>query len=150
MTTLNTFHGMDRPVRIKVNITTGARYFRLDISKIRTPGVNYMQISELIFLYNGVIVPSSGAVVTDSQSKYDGEGSPLVFDNNLWTKWLAYSVPVSLFIAFSSSIKMNQYQFVTGNDTPGRDPVSWILYSSPDKITYTVTKATKTKASKAT
>ena len=41
-------------------------------------------------------------------------------------------------IEFSESVDVDQFNFTTGNDEPGRDPVSWRLEASQDNASWTL------------
>jgi hypothetical protein len=114
------------------------RYYRFAPQKLRNNTQNLIQIAELIILLNDQRVdyslakainldPNNNVVFDNPQNQTPLQG----IDNNIYTKWLDLHKG-SLIIDFGKEIEMNKYSFITANDAPERDPISWIFYGSKD------------------
>lgn len=106
------------------------------------------QITEFLF-YDGltklipnVIRPSPNENYVTNQQYYSGGGvdqrSINVFDNNLNTKWLDFSVPTEFVFEFNNPVNATRYSWVTADDVPDRDPISWSVSGSNDNVNWTV------------
>jgi len=113
------------------------RYYKFTPTNLKNNGIaNSVQISELLLLYNGVRVDYSTATATNpGGSTPSGETPSRCIDNNLNTKWLDFN-KCSLIIDFGKNTLVNSYTFVTANDSPERDPISWQFYGSSDNINF--------------
>lgn len=119
-------------------------------------GVGLIQAAEII-LYNGGVAlantgndsPDGSIIVTNpdgySDPDYD-EGPTNAYDGDSGSKWLDFNFPSPqysvtgqsiLVIQFPASVTFDSYSWVTGNDEPGRDPISWRLEVSSDGTTWT-------------
>jgi hypothetical protein len=105
-----------------------------------------IQASDLVLLYNGATVswgPSASATNPDGGST-PNEQAPKLLDYDIGTKWCDLSFGTtsfgisSIYIDNVDPIFFNSYYYVTGNDSPDRDPVSWTLAVSNDNSTWTV------------
>ena len=72
-----------------------------------------------------------------------GEEPVKLLDNNPLTKWcntnfVANNEIATVYIDNVTSISFDSYYYVTGNDVPGRDPISWTLETSNDNSTWKV------------
>lgn len=136
----------DSNLSLQINYTTllanlnsvSYRYYRFAPQKLRNDNQNIIQIAELIILLNNQRVDYSlaKAINLDPNNNliFDNpkDLSPLQgIDNNIYTKWLDLHKG-SLIIDFGKDTEMNKYSFVTANDAPERDPISWIFYGSKD------------------
>lgn len=67
-------------------------------------------------------------------------GSQRVIDNNINTKFYNGNYNSNFYMQqeFNEPVPIDRYEFVTGNDTPGRDPKNWIFSGSNDKINWDV------------
>lgn len=76
-------------------------------------------------------------------------------DNNSNTKWCAkayttaYTTNEVIFqIDYGKNVYTTKYNYITGNDNPSRDPISWNIQISSDNINWTtvstITNATIT------
>jgi hypothetical protein len=105
-----------------------------------------IQASDLVLLYNGATVswgPSASATNPDGGST-PNELAPKLLDYDINTKWCDLSFGTtsfgtsSIYIDNVTPIFFNSYYYVTGNDSPDRDPVSWTLAVSNDNSTWIV------------
>jgi len=110
--------------------TATYQYYRFRITAVRG-SVLLTQLSEFK-LFNGGN-PVTGVTASDpSPGNYpSGESPPNAFDNNTGTKWLDFDYTKGrLYMAFSAPTAIDSYNYYTGNDSPERDPVSWVLEGS--------------------
>lgn len=114
------------------------RYYRFAPQKLRNNTQKSIQIAELIVLLNNQRVdyslakainldPNNNVVFDNPQNQTPLQG----IDNNIYTKWVDLHKG-SLIIDFGKETEMNKYSFITANDAPERDPISWIFYGSKD------------------
>jgi hypothetical protein len=108
------------------------RYFRFTPTKLKG-AVELVQLSEFEFFNGATPVPTAGILVTDPGDTRTPELPPNVVDGNFATKWLDYTFESSsLTFDFGTAKAVDSYNYVTGNDTPDRDPVSWTIEGSSD------------------
>ena len=127
------------------------RYVKWYISAVRTLG-NYAQASEFRVTINATDVSMTGTTVTNPGGNNPSvETPPNLVDNNTATKWLNFNMasqPSTLIFDMGSAKLFNGYRWATANDSPDRDPITWIIYGSNDGINWTelhnVTNATIT------
>ena len=64
------------------------------------------------------------------------EGIENIFDNNAETKWLHKTAKSHIRFDFPSEFILEEYVLTSANDSPGRDPSSWVLLASnnPDDV----------------
>lgn len=136
---------------------TSYRYVRWVITKKESAvsdcsgtGLGCIQVQELVLQQNGTTVPwPAGSVATNPGGSNPGtQTPPKAIDASNATKWLDFNFAGSDHQTGSSefdvdtgvgnSVLFNGYYYVTGDDTPSRDPVSWTLSGSNDKVTWTV------------
>jgi hypothetical protein len=105
-----------------------------------------IQASDLVLLYNGATVswgPSASATNPDGMSQPWEEASNLL-DYISYTKWCETSFGTTSFgtstvyIDNVNPIVFNSYYYVTANDSPERDPVSWTLAVSNDNSNWSI------------
>jgi hypothetical protein len=105
-----------------------------------------IQASDLVLLYNGATVswgPSASATNPDGVSQPWEEASNLL-DYDSGTKWCEISFGTTsfgtstIYIDNVNPLFFNSYYYVTGNDSPERDPVSWTLAISNDNSSWTI------------
>ena len=105
-----------------------------------------IQACDLVLLYNGATVswgPSASATNPDGGSTPTEQADKLL-DYNINTKWCDLSFGTTSFgtstvyIDNVNPIVFNSYYYVTGNDSPDRDPVSWTLAVSNDNSSWSI------------
>lgn len=72
------------------------------------------------------------------------ENAYCVFDGNTGSKWCTETIPAYVKWKMKEPVTMNYYALYTGNDTansPGRNPVKWILKGSNDGKNWTTLDA---------
>lgn len=113
--------------------------FRWNITAVRTAG-NLVQASEFKFYYNNVFVNWPVGTTITSPNTFQGAepATNLIDGNNSSKACTTTNNTVIFYITTPTDITINQYAYVTANDTIGRDPVSWTLDVSYDGgITWT-------------
>ena len=121
-------------------ITT--RYIRFTVTKLRggTTDNNVMQFSRLHLYLNSSRVLWNASATTlstfDSFAFLD-EKSLNIVKNTGTDKWcVVYTSspppPIPVVIDNLSTINIDSYAYITANDAPERDPVSWTFESSTD------------------
>ena len=82
----------------------------------------------------------NAGTVSSSPSTSGNEGSAMIYDNSVNTKWCFphYSGSIWTTWTFSNGRRetINKYQIATANDFPARDPVTWKVYGSMDGVTF--------------
>lgn len=78
----------------------------------------------------------SGGVIASGDNP-PSEGKLKAFDGSTATKWLAFSTTAWIVFSTSTPITVTSYSVTSANDVPGRDPRSWTLYGSNDRISWT-------------
>jgi len=125
------------------------RYLKWAMTKTKSadnivPGA--IQASELILLYNGATVswgPSASATNLDG-ANVPSETASCLIDYNIDTKWCDNTFGTTSFgistINIDNSVPtfFNSYYYITGNDEPERDPVTWTLSVSNDNSTWVI------------
>ena len=132
------------------DVPTKYRYLRWIMTKTKGSenffGFGSIQACDLVLLYNGATVswgPSASATNPDGDNVPSETASNLL-DYNISTKWCDNNFGTtsfgtsSIYIDNVDPIFFNSYYYVTGNDLPERDPVSWTLAVSNDNSTWTV------------
>jgi hypothetical protein len=133
------------------------RYYKWEINKIRNATANMVQVSEFIFYdKDGNKISIPGTAVTnpngnnptnyDPNNAYWNQLPKNLVDNNVNNKWLDFNGPYNPPIKIGGTIIFDltsissvpiYYSWITGRDIPDRDPISWIIYGSDDKISWT-------------
>jgi hypothetical protein len=125
------------------------RYLRWAITQTKgadNVGFGAIQACELVLLYNGATVswgPSASATNPDGDNVPFEVASKLI-DYNINTKWCDNTYGTTsfgtstIYIDNVSPIFFNSYYYVTGDDVPNRDPVTWTLSGSNDNSTWTI------------
>jgi F5/8 type C domain. len=67
----------------------------------------------------------------------DTEGAVNIFDGDSATKWCALQDTTSVEWKMTEAVTVNYYYFTTANDSPERNPSSWVLSGSADGTTWT-------------
>jgi hypothetical protein len=138
---------VNRGATHSTDVPTKYRYLRWVMTQTKgADNFAAIQASELVLLYNGATVswgPSASATNPDGGST-PNELAPKLLDYDIGTKWCDLSFGTtsfgtsSIYIDNVDPIFFNSYYYVTGNDSPDRDPVSWTLAVSNDNSTWTV------------
>lgn len=87
-----------------------------------------------------------GSPVTskNSSNAIRTENAYCIFDGNTGTKWCTETIPAYVKWKMKEPVKLNYYALYTANDTansPGRNPVKWILKGSNDGKNWTTLDA---------
>lgn len=114
-----------------------ARYVRFDIpdnSALRNPNENSIQISEFRFFRDGVRVNPVEVTNPGGNNPTGGTQNPeSIHDDDIFSKWLDFNKAnlndSHLVFDFGAEVEVDSYQFVTGGDATGRDPLRWRLYA---------------------
>ncbi len=133
-------------------------FFKWEITK-RRGNENSVQVAEFNFYtrndpYSKIII--SGDKVTNPNGRNPTNYNPSdayfnqlpknLVDNNVNNKWLDFNGPYQppitmggvIIFDFTSITEIPlYYSWITGGDLPNRDPVSWSIYGSNDKISWT-------------
>ncbi|MFP6857611.1 MAG: discoidin domain-containing protein, partial [Roseibacillus sp.] len=67
------------------------------------------------------------------------EGAYDLFDNQVGagqTKWCCSGPPQWLTVEFEKPVSLDSFTVTSGNDVPGRDPLTWGIYGSNDNVTF--------------
>jgi hypothetical protein len=109
-------------------------------------GLGAIQACDLVLLYNGATVswgPSASATNPDGDNVPSELASNLL-DYNINTKWCDNTYGTTsfgtstIYIDNVNPIVFNSYYYVTANDSPERDPVSWTLAVSNDNSNWSI------------
>ena len=116
------------------------RYIRFTVTKTREINSTIMQFSRLHLYLNGIRVLWNASVT--ALSPFDSFASASekainIVKNTGTDKWcVVYGAapipPIPVLIDSLSTISIDSYAYVTGNDDQNRDPVSWTFESSTD------------------
>ena len=109
-------------------------------------GFGAIQASELVLLYNGATVSwgLSASATNPDGANVPSELATKLIDYNINTKWCDNTYGTTsfgtstIYIDNVTPIIFNSYYYVTGNDSPDRDPVTWTLSGSNDNYTWTI------------
>jgi hypothetical protein len=107
----------------------------------------YFDSFDYISATGATINNAIGGVATASSANPPSEGAPQAFDGNIGTKWYTgTNAPGWLEYDFGGSVVggtpvtlapvITQYNMVTANDMPQRDPMNWQLQGSNDNSTW--------------
>jgi len=133
------------------------KYYKWEINKLRNPNASMVQVSEFLFYdKDGNKILISGSDVTnpngnnptyyDPNNSYWNQLPKNLVDNNVNNKWLDFNGPYNppikiggtiIFDLTKISIVPMYYSWITAGDLPGKDPISWVIYGSDDKISWT-------------
>lgn len=131
------------------NDITGSVYKNKDIWKYVDITNNSVYSSNTSIQKNYILVNPNQIISAYSvpASTYPPEAPIMAFDNDTITKWNEswpqnYNIEfIELIVRLSTSIAIQKVQFVTANDHPERDPVTFYLYGSSDNINWTYISA---------
>lgn len=129
----NPFGSDSADVEVEVATRTEAsyRFFRFTPTSLRDDLSSVgVQLAEFDLFHDGL--PVGGATATNpGGSSPFLEGPPNAVDDNPNTKWLDFNKG-ALVLDFGTTVTVDGHGLTTANDTPDRDPVSWILEGSLD------------------
>jgi hypothetical protein len=138
---------VNRGATHSTDVPTKYRYLRWVMTQTKgADNFAAIQASDLVLLYNGATVswgPSASATNPDGGST-PNELAPKLLDYDIGTKWCDLSFGTTsfgtstIYIDNVAPIFFNSYYYVTGNDSPNRDPVTWTLSGSNDNSTWTI------------
>jgi hypothetical protein len=120
-----------------VPVVLGYRYYKFEI--VNNGGDSYTGFDELLIGYNSVKLDYTGATATDiNNNGYTAEGPSRAIDGGAqkWIVGFSATNHPALIVDFKSSKLANCYTYITGNDLPLRDPLSFIFYGSNDSTTW--------------
>ena len=122
------------------------RWLMTQTSGADNNGLGAIQACDLVLLYNGATVswgPSASATNPDGGNT-PNELAPNLLDYDIGTKWCDLTFGTTsfgtstIYIDNVNPIVFNSYYYVTGNDSPNRDPVSWTLAVSNDNSSWSI------------
>ena len=103
---------------------------------------SYQTLGNIEIAYNSLVIPDVIRFDSDCDNinNYDQRVDKL-FDANNNTKWYAdkgFQGKFPCYIAweYGTKLRVKSYSLTSGNDVPGRDPVSWNFYGSNDGKRY--------------
>lgn len=122
-----------------------AQYIKLEITGVKSNSPDsYLQLSEVIFYEGSSAIPCTAISCT-----YDG-GSPAygspseneqnLIDGNNYSKMCIQFVnghTCTLVCTLQMDAAITGFQYVTANDSPNRDPITWTMYESDDGTNFT-------------
>ena len=124
----------------------GFRYFKFVLTSVRE-NTGDVQITDIHITHNNNRVDYTDATITISGAN-PKSANPLVnmIDNNTATKSnsgiTSNPINVIIVIDFKKTIMADGFYYVTGNDRPGRDPISWEVWISLDGTNYSLVNTT--------
>lgn len=86
----------------------------------------------------GQAVVSIEKVTAQYNDNPRGEGIEKLADRDNNTKYLTFHRHGWVLMQAAGAHEVNSYEFVSANDAPERDPMSWSLYGSNDRITWSL------------
>ena len=134
-------HSTDVPMKYRY-----LRWLMTQTTGADNNGLGAIQACDLVLLYNGATVswgPSASATNPDG-ANVPSELASNLLDYNINTKWCDLSFGTTSFgtstvyIDNVNPIVFNSYYYVTGNDSPDRDPASWTLAVSNDNSNWSI------------
>jgi Ca2+-binding EF-hand superfamily protein len=118
----------------------GFAFYKLTIESIRNGSAGMMQLTSCNLYANGRLVTEGKASNPNGRNPYN-EGPGNALDSSLWNKWLDFNFVSNgcstLCINFPAPVSLSQYELVTGNDEPDRDPTAWSFAGSADGKSWT-------------
>jgi len=122
-----------------------AQYVRFAPILMRIGGSNYStntyQLSEFQLMLDGQVRPYPAGTTAYAPLGYaNGAESPTnAIDGNTNNKFFqSYASPNPLIIVLPAATVFDGYSWYTGNDSTGRDPVTWTVETSMDGVSWTV------------
>lgn len=113
------------------------RWFRFTPTKLRDDLVaNSVQLAEFD-LYLGATEVIGAAATNPNRDGVAGEEAPKAVDQDPNSKWNDHNKG-QLILEYPAPVAIDRYGFVTANDSPVRDPVSWTLEGSSNGIAWTL------------
>lgn len=144
-----TFDAQATDVEVKVRVTNPSvvvaySYFKLQLLKTRgnPPHAGAIQSSEFYVMVNGSDYSWGNATITSNMAGASAQQNVTsLIDGDIFTKYCTVAwgsvqtnecnITITLDGSISAS-DITGYAFVTGEDEPSRDPISWKLYGSSD------------------
>ena len=124
------------------------QYLRWIMTKTKGTDTSFaaIQVADLVLLYQGATVSwgPSASVTNPDGTTFPSETPINILDYNSGTKWCNTIFgttsfgTASIFIDNVNPLIFDSYYYVTGNDDPVRDPVTWTLSGSNDNSTWTI------------
>lgn len=145
--TNSTYTGATRIEAGTADVRNGcvALYVKFTPILMRIGGANYStnqyQLSEFQLLLNGQVSPyPAGTTAYAPLGFTNGSESPAnTIDGNINNKFYqSNGNPNPLIIVLPSATLFDGYAWYTGNDSTGRDPVTWTVETSMDGVNWTV------------
>ena len=113
------------------------RWFRFTPTKLRDDlAANSVQLAEFD-LYLGATEITGATATNPNRDGALGEEAFRAVDQNTNTKWNDHNKG-QLILEYPALVTIDRYGFVTANDAPVRDPVSWTLEGSSNGTTWTL------------
>lgn len=143
-----TFDSQANDLGVKVRVTnadlSAYKYFKWELLKTRgnPPHAGAIQVSEFYVVVNGSdYIWGSASITTNMAGVSASQDIEKLIDSNTSTKYCTIqwgSVQTNqcdIVITLDGTVSPNDitgYAFVTGEDEPSRDPISWKFYGSSD------------------
>jgi len=107
----------------------------------RTDFGSYQSLGNINVAHPSLVIPEIVSISGDCNNPNNSrEKFPMLFDNNLSTKWYAEAgfkgFPCHIVWQYKSPFNVSAYTLTSGNDVPDRNPKSWNLYGSNDGINF--------------
>jgi hypothetical protein len=143
-------------------VSVSYRYYRMVIKETRNslglPGYTGaagtgLQLQELELLSNAARISYAGSTASSTGTVPGAyQDASKAIDNNSATKWFVYETPttaspITFKIDFGAARQVNGFRYMTGGDTPARDPLRWSFEGSNNDSTWTVLHTQSTNAS---
>ena len=153
--TNSTYTGATRVEAGVADVRSGcfAQYVKFAPILMRFGGANYStntyQLSEFQLLFNGQVCPYPAGTSAYAPLGYtNGSESPAnAVDGNINNKFYqSNGNPNPLIIVLPVAVLFDGYAWYTGNDSTGRDPVTWTVETSMDGVNWTVVDARANQA----
>jgi len=114
------------------------QYFKFSTLATRDQDADSVQLMEVYFYADSQKIPAVGVTATDPLGYTpSGEGADKAVDGDITTKWLDFQKQY-LLISFASPISPTAWSYVTGDDSPERDPADFTMEASTDQNTWTL------------
>ncbi|MBC8125542.1 MAG: PQQ-dependent sugar dehydrogenase, partial [Gloeobacteraceae cyanobacterium ES-bin-144] len=124
-------------VNVSTNTDVTYQWFRFTPTKLRNNATSdSVQLAEFnLYLGSNEVI---GATATNpNRVGVPNEGPQYAVDQNVNTKWNDLNKG-RLILQYPAPVTVDRYSFVTANDYPNRDPVSWTIEGSADGVAWTL------------
>ncbi|MFT3782202.1 MAG: discoidin domain-containing protein [Nibricoccus sp.] len=123
--------------------SAGYTYYRFNFT---AHSGNVTQLAELkLYGVKSDPIQVGGSMVQVVPSSYSArgengvaEGLAKLFDGDVSSKWLDFSINTWVKVNFSAPTMLDAYSLTSANDAPERDPMNWTLSGSNDGVNWTV------------